>query len=85
MAEGEGFEPSKDVTTLTRLAGGCTRPLCDPSDLQHITISPDGYPCLWIVIAKSVSLGWLFWWQSIVGILICKYNVSNDGYEEDVI
>ena len=32
LAEGVGFEPTKDVTALTRLAGGRTRPLCDPSD-----------------------------------------------------
>ena len=31
LAEGVGFEPTKDVTALTRLAGGRTRPLCDPS------------------------------------------------------
>ncbi len=31
MAEGEGFEPSTDVTTGKRLAGARTRPLCDPS------------------------------------------------------
>ena len=30
-AEGEGFEPSAQVTPGSRLAGGCTRPLCDPS------------------------------------------------------
>ena len=38
MAEGEGFEPSKDITTFTRLAGGCTRPLCDPS--KYLINSP---------------------------------------------
>ena len=31
VAEGEGFEPSTDVTAGKRLAGARTRPLCDPS------------------------------------------------------
>jgi hypothetical protein len=30
-AEGEGFEPSAQGYPGSRLAGGCTRPLCDPS------------------------------------------------------
>ena len=32
LAEGAGFEPAKEITPLTRLAGGRTRPLCDPSE-----------------------------------------------------
>jgi hypothetical protein len=31
LAEGQGFEPWIQVTPDNRLAGGRTRPLCDPS------------------------------------------------------
>ena len=31
MAEGPGFEPGTPISQGNRLAGGRTRPLCDPS------------------------------------------------------
>ena len=31
LAEGMGFEPMREVSPPNRLAGGRTRPLCDPS------------------------------------------------------
>ena len=31
-AEGMGFEPMRGISPPNRLAGGRTRPLCDPSD-----------------------------------------------------
>ena len=31
MAEGVGFEPTTPISQGNRLAGGRTRPLCDPS------------------------------------------------------
>ena len=35
MAEGVGFEPTTPMTQGTRLAGGRTRPLCDPSTCER--------------------------------------------------
>src|SRR5688572_2305706 len=37
VAEGQGFEPWIPVTQDNRLAGGRTRPLCDPSAGLHHT------------------------------------------------
>ncbi len=34
MAEGMGFEPMRGLSPPNRLAGGRTRPLCDPSKLS---------------------------------------------------
>ena len=42
VAEGVGFEPTRELSPPTRLAGGRTRPLCDPSawwDVVHQYIS----------------------------------------------
>ena len=36
MAEGMGFEPMRELTPPNRLAGGRTRPLCDPSCLSRL-------------------------------------------------
>jgi hypothetical protein len=36
LAEGQGFEPWIPVTRDNRLAGGRTRPLCDPSDCNAL-------------------------------------------------
>ena len=36
LAEGMGFEPMREVSPPNRLAGGRTRPLCDPSYLSPI-------------------------------------------------
>ena len=33
MAEGPGFEPGTPISQGNRLAGGRTRPLCDPSNV----------------------------------------------------
>jgi hypothetical protein len=41
MAEGMGFEPMTPISRSNRLAGGRTRPLCDPSGErlgQYITV-----------------------------------------------
>ena len=34
MAEGMGFEPMTPISRSNRLAGGRTRPLCDPSNIK---------------------------------------------------
>ena len=38
MAEGMGFEPMKAFSHLNRLAGGRTRPLCDPSVRLRVVV-----------------------------------------------
>ena len=35
MAEGPGFEPGTPISQGNRLAGGRTRPLCDPSNVAN--------------------------------------------------
>ena len=35
LAEGVGFEPTRESKPPTRLAGGRTKPLCDPSALDR--------------------------------------------------
>src|SRR3989304_741164 len=42
LAEGVGFEPTRELSPPTRLAGGRTRPLCDPSARDHAQYSKGG-------------------------------------------
>ena len=49
MAEGPGFEPGTPISQGNRLAGGRTRPLCDPSTshkyLLYQFINKDSISC----------------------------------------
>ena len=60
MAEGMGFEPMTPVSQGNRLAGGRTRPLCDPS--AHSAILAFGHGRLqgvWRFSQRLTGLQWL--------------------------
>ena len=47
LAEGEGFEPSVQVTLDNRFQGGRTRPLCEPS-----RAGPSSGQAYWLMLAS---------------------------------